>query len=60
MLTEALAAVDKTGERYYEAELYRLYGELSLRIGGTETGRTGDKTILSDSPIPRFSVSSSS
>lgn len=28
VLTEALAAVDKTGERVYEAELYRLKGEL--------------------------------
>jgi class 3 adenylate cyclase/predicted ATPase len=31
VLTEALAAVDKTGERYYEAELYRLKGELTLQ-----------------------------
>jgi predicted ATPase len=29
-LAEALAVVDKTGERYYEAELYRLKGELLL------------------------------
>jgi predicted ATPase len=28
LLTEALEAVDKTGERVYEAELYRLKGEL--------------------------------
>jgi predicted ATPase len=28
VLTEALAAVDKTGEHVYEAELYRLKGEL--------------------------------
>ena len=40
-LAEALAVVEKTGERLYEAELYRLYGELSLRGGETETGRTG-------------------
>jgi predicted ATPase len=32
-LAEALAAVDKTGECYYEAELYRLKGELSLQSG---------------------------
>jgi predicted ATPase len=57
-VAEALAVVDKTGERFYEAELYRLYGELSLRIGETEMGRTGDKTMLSDSPILRFPVSS--
>ena len=58
VLGEALAHVDKTGERFYEAELYRLYGELSLRNGETETGRTGDQKPLSDSPILRFPVSS--
>ena len=57
-LAEALAQVEKTGECYYEAELYRLAGKLSLRIGEPETGRTGDKEILSDSPIPPFPVSS--
>jgi len=31
VLTEAMAQVDKTGERYYEAELYRLKGELALK-----------------------------
>jgi predicted ATPase len=30
VVTEALAQVNKTGERYYEAELYRLRGELTL------------------------------
>jgi class 3 adenylate cyclase/predicted ATPase len=29
-LSEALALVNKTGERFYEAELYRLKGELTL------------------------------
>jgi predicted ATPase len=29
-LSEALTLVNKTGERYYEAELYRLKGELTL------------------------------
>ena len=35
MLAEALALVDRTGERYYEAELYRLKGSLTLqsRVG---------------------------
>ncbi len=33
VLAEALAAVDKNGERMYEAELYRLKGELSLQSG---------------------------
>ena len=31
VLAEALAQVDKTGERWYEAELYRLRGELTLQ-----------------------------
>jgi len=31
VLVEALAYVDKTGERYYEAELYRLKGQLTLQ-----------------------------
>jgi predicted ATPase len=31
LVTEALAVVDTTGERYYEAELHRLHGELLLR-----------------------------
>jgi predicted ATPase len=30
-LAEALTLVNKTGERYYEAELYRLKGELTLQ-----------------------------
>lgn len=33
MLTEALAMVEQTGERFYEAELYRLKGELTLQKG---------------------------
>ncbi len=31
VLAEALAVVDKTGEHFYEAELYRLKGELTLQ-----------------------------
>jgi len=31
ILTEALATVNRTGERLYEAELYRLKGELILQ-----------------------------
>jgi predicted ATPase len=58
VLTEALTVMNSTEQRHWEAELYRLYGELSLRNGEPETGRTGDKTPLSDSPIPRFPVSS--
>jgi predicted ATPase len=32
-VAEALARVEKTGERWYEAELHRLKGELSLQSG---------------------------
>ena len=35
MLAEALAAVDSTGERFWEAELYRLKGELLLAYANT-------------------------
>jgi hypothetical protein len=31
VLAEALALVDRIGERYYEAELYRLKGQLVLQ-----------------------------
>jgi adenylate cyclase len=33
-VAEALATVEDTGERFYEAELYRLKGELLLQSGG--------------------------
>ena len=38
-LAEALAPIDKTGERWYEAELYRLKGELTLsrKVGKWKT-----------------------
>ena len=42
VLAEALAAVNRSEERMYEAELWRLAGELSLRMGERETGRTGN------------------
>ena len=41
VLAEALEFVDRTEERYYEAELYRLKGELTLqksRVQGPESG----------------------
>jgi predicted ATPase len=31
LVAEALAAIEKNGEHYYEAELYRLKGELNLQ-----------------------------
>jgi predicted ATPase len=39
-LAEALTVVDKSGERFYEAELYRLKGELTLQQ--TRERGTGD------------------
>jgi predicted ATPase len=43
VLEDALQHVEKTGERYYEAEIYRLYGELLLRRGEQATRRTGEE-----------------
>jgi class 3 adenylate cyclase/predicted ATPase len=66
VVTEALTRVEKTGGRMWEAELYRLAGELSLRIGEPETvaeesenrgrGETEISTreSVSSSPVPRF------
>jgi len=36
VIAEALDAADKTGERYYEAELYRVRGDLLLKRGVQE------------------------
>jgi len=41
--------VDRTGERWYEAELYRLKGEL-LRMGEWENGREGADPSVPHSP----------
>ncbi len=38
VLTEALAVVDTTGERVYEAELYRIKGSLTLQQESKEQG----------------------
>lgn len=51
MLTEALAAVDKTGERYYEAELYRLKGELTLQQSSGQ--RLASRVASTQHPAPR-------
>jgi predicted ATPase len=48
-LAEALTVVDKTGERYYEAELYRLKGELTLQSKAS-LGQVQDKSQASQSP----------
>jgi predicted ATPase len=49
-LDEALAMADKNGERAYEAELYRLKGELLLRMGEWERGRMGENEKVTHSP----------
>jgi predicted ATPase len=36
-IAEALALVASTNERFYEAEIYRLKGELLLKHGGSDT-----------------------
>jgi hypothetical protein len=53
VLAEALAVVDKNEERHYEAELYWLAGELSLRMGepGRRRGKWFSTLRFSDSPI---------
>ncbi len=48
VLAKALALVDKNGERYYEAELYRLKGELSLQSKQVETSQ--DKSEVKTNP----------
>jgi class 3 adenylate cyclase/predicted ATPase len=39
LLAEARAAADKTGEGFWDAEMHRLHGELSLEIATTDPGR---------------------
>jgi predicted ATPase len=46
-LVEALALVDKTMERFYEAELYRLRGELTLAQSKASLGQALDKSRTS-------------
>ena len=51
-LAEAQAAVDKTGERRYEAELYRLKGELTLQTSQVSSSTfqvTGSQSLTADS-----------
>jgi predicted ATPase len=56
-LAEALALVEHTGERFWEAELYRLQGELTLQRlpvpGVTVPVQTGRKPLRAPSqPLP--------
>jgi predicted ATPase len=57
-LSEAFALVKETGECFYQAELYRLYGELSLRAGETANERTGKKSEVAPSPDLPVTLSS--
>jgi predicted ATPase len=51
-LAEALAVVDKTGERWYEAELYRLKGELTLQEASQKSKVKGQKSKIETIPQP--------
>ncbi len=46
VVAEALAMADKTGERYYDPELYRLKGQLRLQ-SKTSLGQVSDKSRAS-------------
>jgi predicted ATPase len=47
-LAEALAVVDKNGERFYEAELYRLKGELTLQQASQKSKGKSQKSKMTD------------
>jgi class 3 adenylate cyclase/predicted ATPase len=51
-LAEALAVMDKSGERFYEAELYRLRGELTLQQAGQRAKGKRQKAKVETSPKP--------
>ena len=44
-LAEARAAADKTGEGFWDAEIHRLHGELSLQVAAAETGRAEESFL---------------
>jgi class 3 adenylate cyclase/predicted ATPase len=48
VLTEAIATVHKTGERWYEAELYRLKGELSLQSRSPQSSVSDPRPLAPD------------
>jgi predicted ATPase len=50
VVAEALAAADKTGERFWEAELYRLKGELTLAQFRVQTSQESQLTDLRSLP----------
>jgi len=52
-LAEALTVVDKSGERFYEAELYRLKGELTLAQSRVQSLASSVQTPQSAFPNPQ-------
>src|SRR5262245_44321939 len=54
LLEEAQAIIDRNGERYYQAELYRLKGELLLKQSTgravAQVARGGDAVVETESP----------
>lgn len=59
VLAEAFALVAGNGECQYEAELYRLYGELLLRADDMAPERHAAPRLLAAPPCPQFSVTTS-
>src|SRR5262249_36557455 len=52
VVAEALAAVDKAGERFYEAELYRLKGELLLTQESQKSKGKSQKSKIPNTQHP--------
>src|SRR5262249_7727704 len=46
VVTEALEVIHKTGERFYEAELYRLKGQLTLQQSGVPSPQSEAETCF--------------
>jgi len=59
VLAEALTQVESTGERYYEAELYRLKGELTLQHAHYQAPGTGPKAQRATNLRPLTSTTQS-
>jgi predicted ATPase len=53
-LAEALAAVEKTEDRTYEAELYRLKGQLTLQQCGVQSSELLTSNPESLTPTPKL------
>jgi predicted ATPase len=57
VINQALMVVQETGECYYEAELYRLKGELTLQKGASDwvlaTGATSPRALSFQSQDPK-------